>query len=196
MSFTAFCKGSLPRRLGYGTAGLWEQVAALAHPYVLSHSQLLPSSRPPRAWRKREKRVKNKKEKTRGTTSLVALYSMCWGRSHHWFFGVCTPRAKLPRPTSMTPPRVGSIWAYLHLSALSVRLHRLPRRPGGDPFVRGIVRAFVDTLLTSRRQCPLFLWASQRHSVVLARPRPIGRPIPYGTRTVARRATRPPKHTP
>jgi hypothetical protein len=95
---------------------------------------------------------KSRRERISDRTSLAVLYSTRWGRLRCRFLGADTPRAELPRPLSMAPPRVGSTCVYPSLSTLSVKLDRLPGRPGC-----GITEAFIDSWPILRWRCPSIL---------------------------------------
>jgi hypothetical protein len=58
------------------------------------------------------------------------------------------PRVRVSQLLSMAPPWEGIVCAYLSWSALTVKLDRLPRKPGGGPFVRGTIGTSTSTCMT------------------------------------------------
>jgi hypothetical protein len=58
------------------------------------------------------------------------------------------PRVELHQLSSMAPPRERIVCAYLSWSALTIKLDRLPRKPGGGPFGCGTIGASASTRLT------------------------------------------------
>jgi hypothetical protein len=90
------------------------------------------------------KASKKVNERTMGRISLAVLYSRRMEMMRCQSPRVGMLWFEILQLPCRVPPRVGTPCAYLSWFVSTVELHRLPRKPRGEPCVHGTIRGLVD----------------------------------------------------